>query len=186
MNVGTKSLLFGVHQFLWHPLTVWLAFRRLYGRVPNRWETLAIVVHDWGYWGKSNMDGPEGEEHPQLGADIVKWVAIRCRSVHERPITFAIRWYWFTKYHSRFCAAANSAKPSDLCWADKLSVWYEPKWFYLLRARLSGELKEYRLNAKHRVPLCAPDIYWFNWYRCKVIDQIHNKRPATAGHHADE
>lgn len=185
VNIGTKSLLFGVHQFLWHPLTVWLAFRRLYGRIPNRWETLAIIVHDWGYWGKPNMDGAEGETHPQLGADLMMWLAKKF-SGSPHPQVDAFRWYWFTKYHSRFCAAQNNTSPSELCWADKLSIWYEPRWFYLLRARLSGEIKEYRLNAKNRVPLFAFDKVWFDWYRGKVIEQIAIKKPATARHHIDD
>src|SRR5688572_14675463 len=70
MNVGTKSLLFGVHQFLWHPLTVWLAYVRLYGRLPNWWQCIAIFCHDLGYWGRPNMDGKEGKQHPYGGAFI--------------------------------------------------------------------------------------------------------------------
>lgn len=185
MNVGTKSILFGVHQFIWHPLTVWLAWRKLYGRNPNRWEALAIVVHDWGYWGKPNMDGPEGECHPQRGADIVAWCYRHfSRDINRRHLCF--RWYRFTKYHSRFCAALHHAEPSDLCWADKLCVWYDPKWFYLLRATLSGEIKEYRQNARNKVPLCAPDHYWFDWYRDRVIEQVAIKKQATVRHHIDD
>ncbi|MCK5235828.1 MAG: hypothetical protein KAR06_02490, partial [Deltaproteobacteria bacterium] len=60
--VGTKSLLFGVHQFIWHPITVLIAWCKLYGW-PTWPELVCIIVHDWGYWGKPNMDGPEGEKH---------------------------------------------------------------------------------------------------------------------------
>lgn len=56
MKTGTKSLLFGVHQFIWHPLTVLLAWIKLYGW-PAWEELVCIIIHDWGYWGKSNMDG---------------------------------------------------------------------------------------------------------------------------------
>lgn len=27
MRIGTKSILFGVHQFIWHPVTVYIAWR---------------------------------------------------------------------------------------------------------------------------------------------------------------
>ena len=69
MNVGTKSLLFGVHQFIWHPVTVLIAWVSLYGR-PTWRELICIIVHDWGYWGAPNMDGEEGERHPEVGAEI--------------------------------------------------------------------------------------------------------------------
>jgi len=174
MNVGTKSLLFGVHQIFWHPVTVALAWRRLYGCWPNWRESVAIFFHDWGYFGKPNMDGKEGEDHPWGGAEIAYKVT------HDKNIFF------LTLLHSRFMAAQLSASPSKLCWADKLSIWFEPRWWYLLRARLSGEVKEYRLNAVKHVPLFAPDRVWFDWYRERVIDQIKTKRPATVGHHKDE
>ena len=42
--------------------------------------------------------------------------------------------------HSRRYAKVHGLEPSKLCWADKLSIMYDPEWFYLLRARASGEL----------------------------------------------
>ena len=61
MNVGTRSLLFGVHQFAIHPWFVAAAWWRLYGFPfdPRLW--VAFFVHDLGYWGKPNMDGAEGD-----------------------------------------------------------------------------------------------------------------------------
>jgi hypothetical protein len=35
VTVGTRSLLFGVHQFLLHPVMVALGWRMLYGRFPR-------------------------------------------------------------------------------------------------------------------------------------------------------
>ena len=67
MKIGTKSLLFGVHQFFWHPLTVYWAWKRLYGR-PSLREFVCIFVHDWGYWRAGDMDGAIGGLHPELGA----------------------------------------------------------------------------------------------------------------------
>jgi len=71
MKIGTKSVLFGAHQFLIHPLFVALAWWQLYGFPwdPRLW--VAFFVHDLGYLGKPNMDGPEGESHPWLGARIM-------------------------------------------------------------------------------------------------------------------
>ena len=71
MKIGTRSLLFGAHQFLIHPWFVAEAWRRLFGFPfdPRLW--VLFFVHDWGYCGKPNMDGPEGEQHPYLGAQIM-------------------------------------------------------------------------------------------------------------------
>ena len=68
MRIGTRSLLFGVHQLVWHPVVVMLAWRNLYGQWPNWQELVCIIIHDWGYWGCPNMDGPEGENHPWWAA----------------------------------------------------------------------------------------------------------------------
>ena len=70
MKTGTKSLLFGVHQFIWHPVTVLIAWIWLYKRFPSWRELICMFVHDWGYWGKTNMDDEDGEKHPELGANI--------------------------------------------------------------------------------------------------------------------
>ncbi len=130
MNVGTKSLLIGVHQFLLHPLLVAIAWWKLYGVPwdPRLW--LAFVVHDLGYWGKPNMDGPEGEKHVEWGACFMDtW--------------FGQEWGSLCRYHSRFAARRDGKQFSRLCVADKLVTTIEPWWLYLPRARLSGELSEY-------------------------------------------
>lgn len=134
MKTGTKSLLFGVHQFVWHPITVLLAWHHLCG-LPNWKEFVCIIIHDWGYWGCENMDDKKGEEHPRWAADkTMKW--------------FGPQYYCLCLYHSRHYAKRHNKQPSRLCWADKLSFLYDPKWFYLSRAWSSGELREYLKIAK--------------------------------------
>jgi hypothetical protein len=76
LPVGSRSLLFGVHQFIWHPITVAVAWRKLYGKWPTFLESICILVHDWGYWGCSDMDGERGKRHPELGSRLAAtWVA---------------------------------------------------------------------------------------------------------------
>lgn len=142
MNVGTKSLLFGAHQFILHPLFVFAAWWKLFGFPydPRLW--LAFVVHDWGYWGSPNMDGPEGERHTELGAEILS--------------VFGEKWRYFCLYHSRFAAVRDSRRFSLLCVADKLSIALEPAWLYLPRVKLSGEIKEYMALAKARTTAGEP------------------------------
>ena len=71
MKTGTKSILFGVHCFLLHTVFVAIAWIKLYGFPfdPRIW--IAFFVHDLGYIGKHDMDGVQGETHPERGAKIM-------------------------------------------------------------------------------------------------------------------
>lgn len=128
--VGTRSLLFGVHQFLLHPLFVGIAWGRLFGWAwdPRLW--FCFLVHDWGYWGCRSLDGGQGKRHPMRGAAIVTWL-------------FGSDWGQFTLCHSRWMAWCLNLPPSDLCAADKLATSVYPWWLYLGLANLTGELEEY-------------------------------------------
>lgn len=70
MKIGTKSILFGAHQFIIHPMFTAIAWWRLYGFPfdPRLW--IAFFLHDLGYFGKPNMDGLRGEMHPTWAAPI--------------------------------------------------------------------------------------------------------------------
>lgn len=157
MKVGRKSLLFGVHQFLWHPITVLVAWWYLYGR-PSWKELICIIIHDWGYWFSPNMDGDEGECHPEFGAKIAGKL-------------FGKKYRDLVLYHSRHYARNAGVEPSKLCWADKLSIKYEPWWFYLPRAWASGELKEYRQVAATGgfIPLSASNKEWYFWVQDRLL-----------------
>lgn len=152
MRVGTKSLLFGAHQFIIHPLFVFAAWWRLYGLPgdPRLW--IAFIIHDWGYWGLPNMDGHEGNLHPILGAKIMHLLFDHPRWIKkEGSINEENReWYNLCLYHSRFLAKDYGSPFSRLCVADKLSIVLEPAWLYLPRVRWSGEIREYMALAKKR------------------------------------
>lgn len=130
MKLGTKSVLFGAHQFLIHPWFVAFAWWKLYGFPldPRLW--LSFFLHDLGYVGKPNMDGPEGDRHPEFAAKIMGRL-------------FGKEWGEFCLYHSRFYSKRDGKQYSRLCVADKLAIVYEPWWFYLPRVFLSGEINEY-------------------------------------------
>jgi hypothetical protein len=146
MTIGTKSLLFGAHQFLLHPLLVAWAWTKLYG-FPRDWRLwLCFFVHDVGYWGCGDIDGAEGKEHPWRGADMV------------RNHTNSIGWHRFALFHSRDQARVFSRQISRLCVADKLAFCLEWKWFYLWRCKMTGELAEYLENAK-RMAITQPDKF---------------------------
>jgi hypothetical protein len=135
MKIGTKSVLFGAHCLLIHPLFVALAWWKLYGFPfdPRLW--VAFFVHDLGYIGKPNMDGPEGELHPYWGACLM-------------GALFGKKWFDFTLYHSRFLAKNNNAQYSKLCVADKYAFIVTPRWLYLPMVNWTGEVDEYMKHAQ--------------------------------------
>ena len=142
MNVGTKSILFGVHQFVLHPLFVLRAWLILYEKWPCPYELLAIMTHDLGYWGAKNMDGEEGERHPEVAArwwdpSLLNDASFKSKVAHE------------ILGHSRFYAAKQGTGLSKLFRADKLASALYPKWLYLLLSNLSGEIHEYIAHSKH-------------------------------------
>ncbi|MHB0976874.1 MAG: hypothetical protein ACYC1U_06740 [Candidatus Aquicultorales bacterium] len=175
MKVGTKSILFGVHAFWWHPLTVFAAWLILFGR-PSWGDLLCIVTHDWGYWGASDMEGPEGGRHPVRSALVTERL---CRRLHVR---FTMDQRELIVFHSRHWARDRGAEPSKLCYADKLSTCLEPAWFFILRARLSGELAEYRrLNAEvGEVPAEALDSVWLEALRRTCLKVAAEQRGDAA------
>ena len=139
MRVGTKSILFGVHQFLIHPYFVVKAWRIIYHRGPSLNEFRAIVTHDLGYWGSPNMDGEEGEKHPQIAAN---WWLKKGTYIGDFVAKEILG-------HSRFYAAHEGIGLSNLFRADKLSYALYPRWLYLLLGNLSGEIHEYMRQARN-------------------------------------
>lgn len=164
MKVGTKSLLYGVHQVVWHPFFVLMAWIWLFGR-PSFGELVAIVIHDWGYWGKPNMDGPEGDTHPEWAASLFdRWgredLGAQCRG------------------HSRFWARKKGARLSKLCYADKMGNASMPVWWWAVAAMVTGEYNDYVEAEKHEVNAATIRemgvARWFREYRilvCKIIGE---------------
>ncbi len=145
--VGTRSLIFGAHCAVLHPVFVYAAWVKLYGWTFDPRIIIACVVHDWGYWGLDGMDSPEGKQHPRLGAAIMhKLFDNPCRMCDGGvlgDIRCGYKWQDFTAYHSRSFAKAEGKAFSKLCVADKLSAALIPWWLYLPMVTLSGEITEY-------------------------------------------
>lgn len=138
MTIGTKSVLFGAHCFLLHPFYVAKAWTKLYRPPRSLPLWLSFFVHDLGYVGRHDLDGPQGEEHVRLGGAIMRFF---CGSW----------WEDFTVCHSRFWAKKRGRQFSRLCVADKLAFVITPLWLYLPMTRATGELQEYMANARLRL-----------------------------------
>lgn len=135
MRVGTRTVLFGTHSPLVHTWFVARAWTRLYGfpRDPRLWA--AFVVHDLGYVGKVEIDGPDGKRHPELGGRIM-------------AALFGPAWGDFTRLHSRHYARMEGKPTSPLCRADKLATAFTPAWLYLPLAFASGEIRLYLAESR--------------------------------------
>lgn len=173
MRIGTKSVLFGVHQFAIHPWFVAWAWWKLYGFPLDLPLWVAFFVHDIGYWGKPNMDGTEGETHPELGAKIVSKLFDSNRSPYGRR-----HGYFLCLLHSRFYAKKLGLPFSKLCVADKLAIALTPKWLYLIQANLTGEIQEYMKGSGRWTP--AGDRSQWKW-----LDDVQRYCKAWAYEHKD-
>lgn len=139
-----------------HPWFVAWAWIKLFGFPwdPRFW--VAFIGHDLGYLGKPNMDGPEGETHPELGATLVHWLCDWSWERHSgrwwdpKAYRRSRTWYYFSLCHSRHYSKRVGLPISRLAIADKLAFCLEPGWLYLPRVRATGELGEYMaLAAKY-------------------------------------
>jgi hypothetical protein len=152
MNLGHKTILFGVHQFIIHPVLVLLAWIRLYKSFPCFKELFCIVIHDWGYWGKPSLKDADGDKHPELGAKIAERL-------------FGEYWRDFILGHSSFYVKRNGLKESKLMAPDKYWHCMIPLWFYKFLSVPTGEFKHYRelSHARQVAPNYEPDeIWWAN------------------------
>lgn len=174
MRVGTKSVLFGVHAFWIHPILVGLSWQKIYKVWPGWPEWVAIFLHD-NYWGLPNIDGVEGKQHPARNAKLAQWLGGRYAEE-------------LVRFHSRAFASAAERNPSSLCAPDKYSILLEPEWFYLLRARLSGEIKEFVNNAieTEALPVGSADREWLQQYKNSIMKEFADVKyiPLTQGLYA--
>jgi hypothetical protein len=122
MTEGTKSYLFGCHQFLIHPIIVVLAWQELYKRMPKFWELVCIFLHDVGHVGKEYLTYyEEKKKHWKMGARIAYKL-------------FGLKGFHFIAGHT-----SQSGYPrTRLYWADKYSWTIAPRWWLRLNDKIEG------------------------------------------------
>lgn len=162
LSLGTKSLLFGSHQFILHPLMVAYGWRRHYGCWPPTWRAWVLITcHDLGYLGCETMDGPDGKHHPDRGARLIARICA-CNQPGDPPEYRGMLrgmsynfWWKVAAGHSRSFAELAGIPISPLMIPDKLATALLPRWLYALLVWLSGEWKEYvayAVASGHDVP----------------------------------
>lgn len=215
MRIGTKSVLFGAHCFLLHPWFVALAWWKLYGwrkvyigyapGYPNTWRWrlgyrggptfaslrdprlwLVFAVHDLGYIGKPNMDGPEGERHPFFAARVLSWL-FDPGFPHDNGARVCFgRWGCLALYHSRYLVKSlGAARPSALCYADKLAIALTPWWLYLPMVTATGEIREYLKNAQrsesaHWRPTGYDKRVWYTQLQRYMVEWVAAHKDGAA------
>ena len=191
MKIGTKSLLFGAHQFILHPIFTFFGWIRCYGFDSKgyKWWKLLIcfIIHDWGYYGCDNMDGKEGERHPKWAAmkvwkyldsvNIELAVLMAIGPDRDFSLLYKRKYYDLCLHHSRFLAKNNKGTPSKLCWADKAGTALMPTWLWILLCTLTGELEEYTSVIKYKEKLKIvgelSSTEFFNIYKEHVKELIN-------------
>jgi hypothetical protein len=117
----------------------------LYHRLPNWKEAVCILIHDWGYWGKPNIDGIEGERHPAWAA---AW-AYKHFDYSRKGIHFSFKYRDLCAGHSVSFARKYYYPISRLCLPDKVGVALMPIPLMVLLGKLTGETREYRSCPKY-------------------------------------
>lgn len=164
MRLGTKTLLFGVHGFFIHPILVLIAWVKIYHEFPSWRELVCIIIHDWGYWGKTTLKDKDGDNHPEFGANLAgKW--------------FGKEWHDFVLGHSNFYIIRHGVSRSKLLAPDKYWHCIIPIWFYKIISVPSGEWNHYRsvTNARQVGPLTDSDEMWWK----KIQDRCREKVNGT-------
>jgi hypothetical protein len=189
LKIGTKSVLFGAHCFFIHPFFVLWAWTKLYGFPLDPRIICAIFLHDIGYIGLPNMDGIEGERHPEVAAKLMTRLFDRARwypkAVVLKDGSFIGPWGQFVLFHSRHYTRLTGGQVSRLCYADKLTIALTPTWLYIPLVRASGELAEYMELAKegdssHWTPITSNDVYaWHSKLRKHMQEWVEQHRDGT-------
>lgn len=72
MKQGTISVLLGCHSPI-HSIVVFVAWCKLYHRLPNYWQIGCIFLHDIGHWGKDYLNDYDlKKRHSELGAKVAR------------------------------------------------------------------------------------------------------------------
>lgn len=162
MTLGTKTLLFGVHQVVIHTVLVTWAWVKLYGSRPSWREFFCICIHDIGYWGKPSLKCADGDRHPEFGARVAGKI-------------LGPEWSNFILGHSQFYCTRQGIEPSKLMAADKYWHCLVPLWFYKVLAVPTGEFKHYRelKHARQVADHSVSDEEWWANLQQVCLDKVN-------------
>jgi len=141
MTEGTKSYLFGCHQFFIHPLLVLIAWYKEYKSFPKFWELVCVFLHDIGHIGKDYLsDYEQKQKHWMLGADIAYKL-------------FGLKGFYLVAGHT----VQNNHPRSKLFVPDKKSWLIAPDW-WLNWTNIAEDFKSDSSGAKRWKALVAENV----------------------------
>lgn len=157
MKTGTKSLLFGCHQIILHPLFVLVAWIKLYGWKTLSWPiVLSIIIHDWGFWGCEKMDDEKGERHPVLAARIMEklypydrvftWRPYHADDAKSKVSYWRAKWYRLGTFSLFDRKVKYHVVDNNVC-----GMWYMPN-FVRYHSRFLAKKEKEMVS-----PLCLAD-----------------------------
>lgn len=92
-----------------------VAWKKLYRHFPNWWQTICILLHDIGHWGKDYLDNyEEKKHHAELGAKVAGFL-------------FGKKGYALIAEHNAY----NTERRSKLYVPDKYSWVIAPVWWMI-------------------------------------------------------
>lgn len=123
MRQGSISVLVGCHSPI-HSVVVFIAWSKLYHHPPNFWQTICILIHDIGHWGKDYLDDYEQKKrHGELGAKIALFL-------------FGQKGYDLIVGHNPY----NGSPRSQLFEPDKYSWVIAPTWWLISNTFFESKL----------------------------------------------
>jgi len=124
MTEGTRSLFFGCHQFLLHPLWVIIAWRLEYKTFPKWWEIICIFLHDIGICQRQYLSDDRAKVgHWRLGSDLSGEIVGRLTNWRGEM------WYKAVCLCAGHCPEESTFSESKLSRADKRSWLVAPMWW---------------------------------------------------------
>lgn len=124
---GISCLIFGYHNILLHPLTLFASYIDRHKKIPSFEWVILFFLHDIGYAFISMEDilSVEKDNHPEYGARIIKKI------LDEHWADISIR-------HSRdYCKGKDL---SELGYLDKDCYRFHPITLAMIQCFISGEL----------------------------------------------
>lgn len=138
MSEGTKSWLFGCHSIMhsWYVIKAW---KHLYGKWPEFWQIVCILIHDIGYCGKEYLTEKSNAGHAELGA-------------HIAGVLFGAKGWLLVAGHSRSSAVKWNMPLSELEAPDDYSWILAPMWWlktnYYVEPNLGCTAEEWQAAVK--------------------------------------
>lgn len=167
MKQGTKSFLFGAHQFIVHPLFIIIAWCKYYHHFPKFWQLVCIFIHDIGLIGNDYLIGDNKRGHWKRGAILAQTLFYMLYSYNHLDESLDLKAFYLVAGHTD----ESGYSRSKLFIPDKICYLYIPMWWLHWCTFLEGFNGKYSLvpaekwvemvrdNMEKGFPIDSHDMY---------------------------